>query len=67
MYEGTNFRIYLNAWSNCYYFNNSVIQLYNKYVYRISNNFLWQIALSVITYLPCMVAACIATRKLNSP
>ena len=52
VYGETIFRIHLNVWSNYYHFNNSVIQVYNKYVYRISYNFPWQISLSVITYLP---------------
>ena len=52
VYGETIFRIHLNVWSNYYHFNNSVIQVYNKYVHRISYNFPWQISLSVITYLP---------------
>ena len=52
VYGETIFRIHLNVWSKYYHFNNSVIQVYNKYVHRISYNFPWQISLSVITYLP---------------
>ena len=31
VYGETIFRIHLNVWSNYYHFNNSVIQVYNKY------------------------------------